>query len=332
MRTSSNTRITCRVCGGPLFGEPILSLVGMPKAAQKLPTIPNKDTIDLDLFACSLCGTVQLTCEPVPYWNKAIRSDVSEEQRTYRKNQVEALAEEYYLHSKNHLDIRTTNLAGSFEIFTCLNFMEHWPEPGVVLRRIHDHLDDHGVGIVEVPNFEMITQERLYTEIIPDHLLYFTKKTLRHILERNGFEVVKCGATHNEYVLSATVEKRQNWALTPFESVQIDFLDQLDYFLENKDRVAVYGAGHQALATLAMLDLGDRITYVVDDDPAKWDRYTPATGVPIHHSGKLIEDPVEGIIVLVGSYEEEVVKKIKQMCKNVPVFSSNKNTEIKWED
>ena len=82
------------------------------------------------------------------------------------------------------------------------------------------------------------------------------------------------------------------------------------------DSVAVYGAGHQALAVLALANLGGSVKYVVDDAPFKQNKYTPATHVPIVSSKMLETDPVDAVIVMAASYSDEVVKKLKQKYKN----------------
>jgi len=77
-----------------------------------------------------------------------------------------------------------------FDAFICLSFMEHAPKLNDFLSNILNNLNDNAVGIVEVPNYEMIEKKKLYFEFIPDHLNYFTKKTLRNTLELNGFKVL----------------------------------------------------------------------------------------------------------------------------------------------
>ena len=78
-------------------------------------------------------------------------------------------------------------------------------------------LNEGGIGIVEVPNFDMMLKNNLFTEFINDHLFYFTKDTLASTLERNGFEVLKCENVWHDYIISATVKKRKTLDLSFFE-------------------------------------------------------------------------------------------------------------------
>ena len=76
--------------------------------------------------------------------------------------------------------------------------------------------------------------------------------------------------------------------------------------------VAVWGAGHQALAALALGDLGGTIRYVVDSAPFKQNRFTPATHLPIVPPARLADDPPAAIIVMAASYSDEVARLIRE--------------------
>ena len=76
--------------------------------------------------------------------------------------------------------------------------------PGT-LRGIHRNLSENGVGLVEVPNFDMMLRERQFAEFMSDHLFYFTTETLTTALSINGFEVLACTEEWHRYVLSAVV-------------------------------------------------------------------------------------------------------------------------------
>tara|TARA_Y100000034_G_C6863799_1_gene393452 strand:- start:98 stop:1240 length:1143 start_codon:yes stop_codon:yes gene_type:complete len=207
---------------------------------------------------------------------------------------------------------------GPFDCFFIMNFFEHLPDPNTTLKAIHSNLNSGGLGLIEVPNFDMILKENLFSEFINDHLFYFTKDTLTTTLERNGFEVIECKEVWHDYIISAVVRKREKLQLTEFYNHQTNIEKELQNYIRmyGPDSVAVYGAGHQALAVLALANLGDSVKYVVDDAPFKQNKYTPATHVPIVSSKMLETDPVDAVIVMAASYSDEVVKKLKQKYKN----------------
>ena len=57
----------------------------------------------------------------------------------------------------------------TFDCFFIMNFFEHLPDPNSTLKCIHHDLADDGVGIIEVPNFDMMISNDLFSEFISDH-------------------------------------------------------------------------------------------------------------------------------------------------------------------
>ena len=207
-----------------------------------------------------------------------------------------------------------TRLAGApFDAFMILNFLEHLPAAHRVLRGIAAQLREGGIGMVEVPNFDMILERRLFAEFVPDHLFYFTRETLTQLLAANGFEVLSCQTLWHGYLLSATVRKRAPLNLTLLAGAQEGLRRSFDDFLVRftDRRVAIWGAGHQALALISLMGIRDRIAYVVDSAPFKQGRYTPATHLPIVAPERLEAGEVDAIIVLAASYSDEVARIIR---------------------
>lgn len=208
-----------------------------------------------------------------------------------------------------------TRLAvGPFDGFMILNFLEHIPAAHLTLQGIAANLADGAIGMVEVPNFDMIIEKGLFAEFIPDHLFYFTAATLSRLLEANGFEVLDCCATWHDYVLSATVRKRSPQDLSSLMACQDALQMSFDAFVGRfaPGRVAIWGAGHQSLALISLLGIADRIRYVLDSAPFKQGKYTPATHLPIVAPARLEEGDVDAVIVLAASYSAEVVRLIRE--------------------
>lgn len=209
-----------------------------------------------------------------------------------------------------------------FDAFFILNFLEHLPEPSSALMGIHNNLNDDAVGLVEVPNFDMILQKKLFSEFIGDHLFYFTKDTLSSTLKINGFEIIECREIWYDYIISAVVKKRNRLDLKDFYKHQEKIKNDIEKYLhqfKNK-KVAIWGAGHQALAIMSLINLADKIEYVVDSAPFKQGKYTPATHIRIVHPDTLNSEPVDAVIIMAGGYSDEVVKIIRQKYdKNINV-------------
>jgi SAM-dependent methyltransferase len=373
---SSTGRITkCRVCGRDFLAEPLLRYENMPGAAQSFPGAGSLDSdrgVDLEVCQCSGCGLVQLSGDPVPYYQDVIRAAaVSEEMREFRSRQFAGFVRDFSLQAKKVIEIGcgrgeflsimrqsgvdayglehsgqavahcngmglkvfrgfipgdTSSLCGApFDAFFILNFLEHLPDPAATLSGISEILTDDGIGLVEVPNFDMILRKNLFSEFIGDHLFYFTRDTLDRTLGLSGFDVLESSEVWHEYIISMVVKKRPRGDLSRFRQRQARLETEIDCYIRRfgDGRVAVWGAGHQALAVISLLKLCGRIRYVVDSAVFKQGKYTPATHVPIVSPAALDSDPVDAIIVMAASYSDEVASIIRKefdKCLNVCIL------------
>ena len=217
--------------------------------------------------------------------------------------------------SKGFIQNSTDRLEGGpFNAFFILNFLEHLPDPNSTLRGIYNNLADDSVGLVEVPNFDMVLRKKLFSEFICDHLFYFTKETLNTTLRLNGFEIVDCSEQWYDYIISAIIKKRERLDISHFDKYQVQLKNEIEKYIcrfEDK-KVAIWGAGHQALAVIALMNLADKIKYVVDSAAFKQGKFTPATHVPIVPPDTLKSDPVDAVIVMAASYSDEVAKILRQ--------------------
>lgn len=195
-----------------------------------------------------------------------------------------------------------------FDAFFMMNFLEHLPEPNIVLRGIYNNLTDDAVGLIEVPNFNMILDKKIFADFSTEHLFYFTKDPLSNTLRINGFDVIIINVIWYENIISAVVKKKKRVLIDDF----INQKELLKYNVESylsrfgSKNVAIWGAGHQSLATIALLDLKHKIKYVVDSATFKQGKLTPATHLPIVAPEKLISEPVDAVIIIASSYSDEV--------------------------
>lgn len=214
---------------------------------------------------------------------------------------------------------------GPFDAFFILSFLEHMPHPNETLQALYYNLNEDGIGIVEVPNFDMIINNNLFSEFISDHLMYFTRKTLEKTLELNGFEVLEMTEVWYDYIISAVVKKRKKLNLGSFHNLKEKITKEAHEYIDQFEpkRVAIWGAGHQALALISLTDIYKKINYIVDSAPFKQNKFTPATHIPIVAPDQLLNNSVDTVIVMAASYSDEVAKIIQEKytnIKNVSIF------------
>ena len=100
---------SCRLCSKKLIDKPLLTLNGMPIAAQHF---LNKEdfsydrVIDLDIYQCNSCGLVQLNIEPVSYYKEVITAaSISGDVRKSRLSQMIEFSKKYNLKNKKIIEI-----------------------------------------------------------------------------------------------------------------------------------------------------------------------------------------------------------------------------------
>ena len=304
----------CKICGNKLIK--LIQYENMASGAQILPTedtLASDKGISLPISQCVGCGLVQIPAQPVKYYKKAIRS-AAWLRGKWRKKQISDFMAEFNLKGKKIVSIIKDPEPSAYDAFLMFNYLEHFPNPKKTLLQISNNLYSQGVGIVDVPNFEMIVNERIFSELVIDHLFYFTKSTLKLTLLSSGFDVLRINELLDGYVLSAAVRKRQPLDFVDsFKKQQNKLINDIQNYITNFSSIAIWGAGHQTFFLLSLMKDTNRISYVIDSSFRKQGRYTPVTHIPIMAPSILKSKPVEAILIMVGGFYYEVPDQIKSL-------------------
>lgn len=320
----------CKICGNKLIK--LIQYENMASGAQILPTedtLASDKGISLPICQCVGCGLVQIPVQPVKYYKKAVRS-AAWFRAEWRKKQISDFKEEFNLHGKKIVSINKDPEPSSYDAFLMFNYLEHFPNPKKTLLQIRNNLSSQGVGIVDVPNFEMIAKERVFSELVIDHLFYFTKPTLTLTLLSSGFDVLRINELLDGYVLSATVRKREPIDFVDsFKEQQNKLINDIQNYIANFSSIAIWGAGHQTFFLLSLMKDTNRISYVIDSFRIKQGKYTPITHIPIMAPNILRSKPVEAIIIMVGGFYYEVPDQIKSLGLDyLPSLAVIKKAEV----
>jgi SAM-dependent methyltransferase len=83
---------------------------------------------------------------------------------------------------------------GSFDIAVTVSYLEHDPQPAQTLRQIHSLLRPGGFCIHKVPNYDSLLRRVLGRRWSgyrwPEHMQYYTPKTLGRLLTDSAFAIV----------------------------------------------------------------------------------------------------------------------------------------------
>jgi hypothetical protein len=258
---------------------------------------------------------IEIGCGCGEYLSLMRQSDVDAYGLEHLQESVEQCMKHGLRVSKGFIESSTYKIQHApFDAFLILNFLEHLPDPNSTLRAIYNNLADDAVGLVEVPNFDMVQRNCIFSEFISDHILYFTKDTLSTALTLNGFQIIECDEIWHDYILSAIVRKRIKLSTSNFDEYLVKLSAEIqEYVSRYKDKmVAIWGAGHQAFTVISLTNLSDKIKYVVDSAVFKQGKYTPATHIPIVSPETLNSDPVDAVMVMAASYSDEVAMILRR--------------------
>jgi 2-polyprenyl-3-methyl-5-hydroxy-6-metoxy-1,4-benzoquinol methylase len=227
---------------------------------------------------------------------------------------------------KNNLIKFTKENNKKYSLVVCNNFLEHQPNIKKYIASLTSLLNKDGILYISVPNAEYFINKSVFVyELITDHLVYFTEKTLIKALELNGLEVISSNKKNkdNDLVVIAKIAKKVNIdnSITNVDQIIKSLIKKVNKY----DDVVIWGAGHRSITLMAMAKL-DKIKYVVDSARFKQNKFTPI----IH---KKIISPLDFcktkcdllIIMLPGNWSNQVVSFLKEhkiTCKYL-VFEDN---------
>ena len=231
----------------------------------------------------------------------------------------------------------TADNAPVFDFFVSRHVLEHLEQPAALLRSVREASGGRAVsGYLEVPDARY-DFERSGWDCIYPHVSYFSPTSLRRLLEREGFELVRLVSDFGGQVLGAEVslgrdrvasdrgsdaelqqqlETARSFPDRYWEAVRYwrDYLDR-----RSPERVALWGAGARGVAFLNAVDPDCRLGAVVDLNPAKWHRYLPIAGHRVIPPDELPDVGVASVILTNPNYVDEVRSHLRTLGVNADV-------------
>ncbi len=93
-----------------------------------------------------------------------------------------------------------------YEVVSALDVLEHIPRPVEFIQNVRELLVERGIFLINVPyegSFSAkLSGKKWHAFLPPEHWFYFNKKSLRQILENNGFEVIDSKVISKSFSLS----------------------------------------------------------------------------------------------------------------------------------
>ena len=230
---------------------------------------------------------------------------------------------------KNFLDREDIILKDApFDAFVQFNFMEHQPNPNIMMKAIYNNLSEDGVGFITVPNSDYIFNNGAFYQIIRDHLIYFSKESLFFFIQKNGFNVSKYFLVNNDNH-GVFIEKRGLNINNKFDFVFDKLYNEISSYIKNYKKVAVWGAGHEALAILSCYNLNDKIEYVIDSSVFKQEKFSIGSNIKIISPSEAYQNLADAIIIIAPHYINEIKNLIEVNMPNSISISAIIGDELK---
>jgi 2-polyprenyl-3-methyl-5-hydroxy-6-metoxy-1,4-benzoquinol methylase len=98
------------------------------------------------------------------------------------------------------------SITANFEYLTALDVLEHIEDPVKFLKSAHEKLTSDGFLLINVPNsgsfFARISGKNWHALVPPEHWFFFNRKSLKILLESEGFKVRKMKSISKSFNIS----------------------------------------------------------------------------------------------------------------------------------
>ncbi len=256
--------------------------------------------------------------------------------------------EAYQSVSSGNVVAKIKNDFGTADLVICRYLLEHCDKPVKMLQSLSYLLNAGGSLLIEIPDSKKFLESCDYSFIWEEHLLYFTDTTLRLLVKIAGFQIIKSfrfpGALEDAlvYILKPILKKEITNAIsiqykknlfqkykTNFNSTNKNYHEALELLVRNGKKIALFGAGHQAIMFINLFKLDRYLTCIIDDDANKIGTFFPGTDLKIHSTKDAFNSDKIDIILLAVTpkIELKIIKKIKESynnkCKIYSIFEKS---------
>lgn len=248
------------------------------------------------------------------------------------KSGIETLAE--FLSLDLARKIKQTH--GPASIVTAFNVFAHADDLGGMADSIRELLAPNGVFVFEVSYLLDVIDRMLLGTIFHEHLSYHSVKPMREFLRRHGMELIDVervtiqggsfigtaqlvGGPHS---ISSSVgellelektrgldqpEATRDFA-TRLKKVKDELGGMLADFKRQGMTIAGYGAARSGTTLISQMDLGNVLSFIVDDSPEKQNKLSPGHHIPVLPTKAMYERRPEYVFILAWIHAKKIIE------------------------
>ncbi len=224
----------------------------------------------------------------------------------------------------NETLVKEKNLERKFDLVTCSNVLAHIDDLHSVLKSVRLALKPNGLFMIEVHAADALVRDMQFETVYHEHQSYYTKLTLRRMIESGGFAFEECVNTpmHGgglRLVCRRADSKLKGGGAPKYNRTErvdgLRFAAVIERCADDIRRAADqygpldgYGAAGRAQMFVNMTRTADCFVQVFDDSPLRQGRYIVGTDVPIrpfsNKNGK-------AVIILAWNYAPSIADRIR---------------------
>lgn len=232
---------------------------------------------------------------------------------------------------------------GRASLFIANNVYAHADNLGDITEGIRRLLTPDGVFVFEVSYMVDIVDKMIWDTIFHEHLCFHAIKPFVNFFNLHGMELfdveripTKGGSIRGYAQLKGgprevqpavgellALEQRLEFATPkPFlayaeriTALKNSLLDLLAKLRSEGKTVAGYGASATVTTLLHHFELGDKLDFIVDDNPVKQGTYSPGHHIPVLPPSALAERKPDYVVILAWMYAEPIMKKNEAYLK-----------------
>jgi hypothetical protein len=220
------------------------------------------------------------------------------------------------------------------------NVFPHVPDINDFCKGLKALLAPQGLVTLEFPHILNLIQKNQFDTIYHEHYSYFSLYTVQHISAAHGLEVfdVEEIPTHGGSLrvflkhkedgskrissnVAELLRKEESAGLLKLETylefgqkAEMIKLQLLKFLIEQKEngkKVAAYGAAAKGNTLLNFSGVrSDFISYVVDANPHKQDRYLPGSHIPVVNESELKRHKPDYVVILPWNLKSEITTQL----------------------
>lgn len=280
---------------------------------KKLKELANNNNYFLDIG----CGQGDTLKSAKKYFDNCVGVEPSEKEYEKAKEQGLNVIKSYF----------DDSVKFDYKISAFISNMvfEHLDNPLDTLKCAYNLLDFGGVGLITVPNGQRIDRNKLYDQIIAEHINYYSPMSISVLAFKSGFDIVSI--EEDKELLELSIYLRKPKIIDNFIKTKELQKSKLSNMVNHKN-ITIWGAGCKANIYSELLT-NENVTHIIDTSVCKKDKYISGIDIPVEIVSNEIIDKSDIIIIFATTYKDEIINDLTYKYKYVGKIIYFENNDIK---